>query len=212
MIVIKDFKLSNGNSQISCSEQDLLKDKGFLKLKMVYEYLETKGYCHVKIKGGDYDGSIAKFTPTSGDKDKLYSMMYSREGRWTVKYYWDGRLSWKGKRNNPQFTLMDSTCEVFFECNHEDEVFQRVDLKKGASKLLEKAICDVDSKQLSVGDKVLYMNLRYGCGGKLSHGVVKGFKAHVRDGYVSVLILNSNGEEESELKYPHYQIYKKDKL
>ena len=126
-----------------------------------------------------------------------------------IKYCWHGRLSWKGKRNNPKFTLMDSTCEVLLDYEGE-EVLKRFNLKEEGKKLLTQDFYDIDDEKLSVGDEVLYLNIRYGSGGTLCHGVVKSFKAHARDGYVSVIIANKeNPSEESECRQPFNQIYKK---
>jgi len=208
-IEIKDFSLTSGSSQFAGSESDLLSDEGFLKIKEIHEHLLRQGWCHVRVKGGDYDGSIAKFTVDNTlTENRLYWRMYCSEPRYGVNCYWCGKLSWKGKRNNPQFTVMNNTCEVLLGYEG-DEILHRLNLNKEGKKLLEQPIYDIDNKYLSVGDKVLYMNLRYGSGGCLCHGVVKEFKPHVRDGYVSVIITHSSGEEESECRQPYNQIYKK---
>lgn len=211
MIEIKDFKINGSScSHFYGSESELLKDEGFLKLKQIYEHLIDKGYCHVRVNGGDYDGSVAKFTVDSNDNDKLYSFnCYSRQQCLLVRYSWNGRLSWKGKKNNPKFTLMNNTCDVLLDYEGE-EILKRFDLKKEGKKLLEQDVYDIDGNVLSKGDKVLYMNLRYGSGGKLCHGVIKDFKAHARDGYVSVIITNAEDDtEESECRQPFNQIYMK---
>lgn len=211
MIEIKNFKLGSVSSQWYGSEESLLKDKGFKNLEIIFNHLREKGHCHVRVIGGDYDGSIAKFTvdySLESKDDKLYSTAHSHTKWLNVKYYWCGKLSWKGKRNNPKFTLMNSTCEVLLDYEGE-EILKRFDLKKEGKKLLEQDIFDIDGQKLSEGDKVLYMNLRYGSGGTLCHGSVKSFKAHTRDGYVSVIILHDSGEEESECRQPTNQIWKK---
>lgn len=211
MIEIKDFKINGSScSHFYGSESELLKDEGFLKLKQIYEYLIDKGYCHVRIKGGDYDGSIAKFTVDSNDNDKLYRFnSYSRQQCYLVKYYWNGRLSWKGKKNNPSFIIMFDKCDVLLDYEG-DEILKRFNIKEEGNKLLEQPVHDIDGKVLSKEDEVLYMNLRYGSGGKLCHGVIKDFKAHARDGYVSVIVTNKDDlSEESECRQPFNQIYKK---
>lgn len=211
MIEIKDFWLSGGSTQITCAESELLKDEGFLKLKQIYDHLKEKGFCHVRVKGGDYEGSIAKFTMNDLNDDKFYWRINCREIRWGVKYAWYGKLSWKRKRNNPQFILMSSNCDVLLDYEGE-EILKRFDLKKEGKKLLEQDVEDIDGNKLTKGDKVLYMNLRYGSGGMLCHGTVKSFKAHARDGYVSVIIENDNcSGEESECRQPYNQVYKKGK-
>lgn len=217
MIEITNFRPNSNSYQWHKSEAELLADEGFQNLKIIYDHLMENGFCHVRVNGGDYDGSVAKFTIDKELEDlsykgnELYYEVYNR-GKWfNVKYCWHGRLSWKGKRNNPKFTLMNSTCDVLLDYEGE-EILKRFDLKKEGKKLLEQDVEDVDGNKLSKGDKVLYMNLRYGSGGALCHGTVKSFKAHARDGYVSVIIENDNcSGEESECRQPYNQIYKKDK-
>ncbi|UZV41191.1 hypothetical protein vBVpaMR16F_125 [Vibrio phage vB_VpaM_R16F] len=212
MIEITNFKLSCGSSHWHGSESDLLQDEGFIKLKQVYEYLKENGFCHVRVNGGDYDGSIAKFTLDDDiDRDLYTRNWYSSDKSFMVEYAYHGRLSWVGKRNNPKFTLMNSTCDVLLDYEGE-EILKRFDLKKEGKKLLEQDVEDIYGNKLTKGDKVLYMNLRYGSGGMLCHGTVKSFKAHARDGYVSVIIENDNcSGEESECRQPYNQVYKKDK-
>lgn len=83
-------------------------------------------------------------------------------------------------------------------------------MKKEGQKLLQQDVEDIDGNKLLKGDKVLYMNLRYGSGGALCHGTVKDFKAHARGGYVSVIIENDYCDgEESECRQPYNQIFKK---
>ncbi|AUR86347.1 hypothetical protein NVP1084O_140 [Vibrio phage 1.084.O._10N.261.49.F5] len=214
MIEITNFKPEGVSSQWHKSESELLSDEGFHNLKLIFEHLNEHKFCHVRVKGGDYDGSIAKFTlddtPSGYKEEELYYRVNGRSCGWfNVKYYWDGKLSWKGKRNNPKFTLMSSKCDVLL--NYEgDEVLKRFDLKKEGNKLLEQDVFDIDSQKLSIGDEVLYLNLRYGSGGMLCRGTVKAFKAHARDGFVSVIILNNDGKEESECRQPYNQIWKKE--
>ena len=214
MIEIKNFKLGSASSQWHDTEEKLLADEGFKNLKLIFEHLKEHKFCHLRIIGGDYDGSIAKFTvdTPSGHKsyheDELYYPVYNGSKWFNVKYCWNGKLSWKGKRNNPKFMLMNSTCEVLLDYEGE-EILKRFDLKKEGKKLLEQDIFDIDGQKLSVGDKVLYMNIRYGNGAELCHGSVKNFKAHARDGYVSVIILHESGKEESECRQPTNQIWKK---
>lgn len=210
MLEIKDFGVSEGlrGSHFYGIEEELLKDEGLIKLKQVYDHLMAEGYCHVRVKGGDYDGSIAKFTLDTEEKyEKLYFRSWGDKLSFIVKRYWLGRLSWKGKRNNPAFTIKPSNCDIILDYEGE-EVLKRFDLKKEGKKLLEKDTYDIDFNKLSIGDKVLYLNLRYGQGGCLCHGIVKDFKAHARDGYVSVIIKNIDSAEESECRQPYNQIYK----
>lgn len=199
-----------GRSQYHGKEEDLLKDEGFLAMKDIYEHLLEYGWCHVRILEGDYEGSVAKFTLDKGCSLKeLYRRIYTREEIYNVIYSFSGKLSWKGKRNNPKFQLINRSCEVILNGDHNLEVFARFDLEKEKEKLLQNQVYDIDSNELKVGDEVLYLNMRYGSGGSLCHGKIKEFKAHARVGYVSVIISNDNLEQESECRNPSYQIYKK---
>lgn len=199
-----------GSSQYRGTEEDLLKDEGFLAMKETYDHLLEHKWCHVRILEGDYEGSVAKFTLDEGcSLSELYRRIFTREEIYNVVYSFSGKLSWKGKRNNPKFLLTNRSCQVILNGNHTVELFNRFDLKKEKEKLLQNKIYDIDSNELSVGDNVLYLNMRYGSGGSLCHGKVKDFKAHARDGYVSVIISNDNLEQESECRNPSYQIYKK---
>ncbi len=214
MLEIKNFRPESSSSQWHKSEDSLLEDKGFQNLKKIYDHLKLNKHCHVRVIGGDYDGSIAKFTvdedlESLGHRtEELYYPVHNRTKWYNVKYCWQGKLSWKGKRNNPKFILMQSTCEVLLDYEGE-EILERFDLKKEGIKLLEQETFDIDGNALEVGDKVLYLNMRYGSGGKLCHGKIRAFKAHARDGYVSVIIINDEGSEESECRNPFDQIYKK---
>lgn len=209
--MIKEIKsFGVGSSQYYGKEEDLLKDEGFLAMKNIYEHLLEYRWCHVRVLEGDYDGSVAKFTLDEGCPLKeLYRCNYSIEDVYNVVYSFSGKLSWKGKRNNPKFLLINRACEVILNGDHTIEVFERFDIKKEKENLLKHKVYDIDSNELNVGDEVIYLNMRYGSGGALCHGKVKEFKAHARDGYVSVIVSNENLEQESECRNPSYQIYKK---
>lgn len=177
-------------------------------LRKIHQQLRTEGYCYIKILTGDYKGSIAKFTrsDTCMPSDVVNYRTYSNTHK-NVTCAWWGRLSWLGKRNNPQFHLNGSNC-TFLDGYTGHTLLCYRDFKADKEDLLATAeLTDVNDKLLTVGDQVLYINLRYGSGGKLSQGVVTGFKAHVRQDYVSLLVKSTDGEE-SELSVPHQQVYK----
>lgn len=207
MIEIKDFSLES--THYIGTEEDLLKESEVLKAKQVHDYLTLNGYCYVRVISGDYKGSIAKFTLDSPiGTEKLYRKVPCDEEVFIVKYLWYGKLSWKGKRNNPKFKLSSSSCDVLLGYTGETELI-RIDLKKIKKDLLDKEVVDVDGNKLSVGDKVIYMNLRYGNGGALCRGTIIDFKAYAREGRASVIIENNkNPNENSELNYPRLQVMK----
>lgn len=178
-------------------------------LEKFHNNLVEEGYCYIKVIGGDYNGSIAKFTIDKSCKtDTLLRRLYSRSGGFNVKTYWTGRLSWDGKKNNPKFTITHSSCLILPDYK-EETILKRFDLREESKKLLEKDVLDSEDNVLSIGDEVIYLNLRYGSGGALSKGVIKSFKGNARKGTISVIIGNNKDlEEESTLNYPSQQILK----
>lgn len=190
------------------TEQELLSDKSFISIREVNQMLLDNGYCYVRVTGGDYDGSIAKFTPDFvTEQSKMYRGTWEK-GVYAVVNHWQGRLSWEGKKNNPQFVLSDRSAVVIKDDNVET-LLKRFDLKAESAKLLDNPdIQDISGNTLNVGDSILYMNLRYGSGGKLCFGKIKEFKAHARQGYVSVIVSSDEDGQLSDLNYPHQQIYK----
>lgn len=209
MKTIKDFRV-NGTSQWRGTEEDLIKEDDFQKLEEVYNHLKEHNWCHVYVKEGDYEGSIAKFTLSESlINTPLYRRVLSREEIYNLKCIFQGKLSWKGKRNNPKFSLWYRTCDVILNASPEDEIFKRFDIKKEKEKLLKQEVYDIDGETLSLGDEVLYINTRYGQGSSLCHGVVKEFKPDVRGGFLSVLIHNSQLDQDSVCNNPEFQIFKK---
>lgn len=181
------------------------------KLSSINDILNNgDGKCYIEILEGDYKGSIAIFTQLDYDAvEDVVDYRTLSSTYYNLKSYWSGRLSWQGKRNNPSFLLRNGSAIVLPEYSG-NTVFKKRNLKAEAEKLLSSAKpADIDGYDIEIGDKVLYMNLRYGSGGILSKGIVKNFKAHARDGYVSVIVENSDVKgEESQLHYPHRQIFK----
>lgn len=189
------------------NRDDIDTDEGVIVLKRIEKTLKDKGYCYIEIIRGDYEGSIAKFTPDTNYKEQnVVSGRYTREGKAIINYHWRGRLSWERKRNSPSFDLHYGTCTIIEDYDG-PTVFVRKDFKAIKEDLLKTKVKDIDGNILNIGDEVLYMNLRYGAGGKLSKGIISKFKPNARQNYVSVIISNFE-EEESELNYPMYQVYK----
>lgn len=187
--------------------KELDTNKELSVLRTINNMLKEDGKLTLEILEGDYKGSIATFTPLEGFlKEDVVIRNYG--GDYNINCHWTGRLSWKGKKNNPQFIITPDSCKILPEYKG-DTLLKRFDLKAESKKLLESTVEDVNDCTLFKGDTVIYMNLRYGCGGKLCYGTVTDFKAHARQGYVSVIVSNSNSPEEtSELNYPHMQIIK----
>lgn len=178
-------------------------------LRNIHNNLKENGFCYVKILKGDYTGSIAKFYPSDyelKDEDVVNHRTRSSTNR-NVKCYWSGKLKWEKRKNNPNFDMSYDTAIILVDYQGETE-YLRLDLKAGKETLLQQTkLYDINGKEIKIGDNVLYLNLRYGSGGSLCYGVVKGFNAHVRAGFVSVIISNKDKpEEESDLNYPSQQV------
>ena len=137
---LKEF--GNGSSQYHGKESDLLEEDWYLNLEEILTYLETNKTFHVRILSGDYEGSIAKFTLDDGFVEHLKrkpTRLYCRDKVYNYQYYFSGRLSWKGKRNNPKFTVTTNTCDVLLSYEGQ-EVFNKYDLKKEGELLLKQQL------------------------------------------------------------------------
>lgn len=170
-----------------------------------HDKLKEYGFCFIEVLQGDYKGSIAKFSLT----ESLNEYKISWNGN--VKTCWSGRLSWGGRRNNPKFNITSRSCCILPDYEGETH-FVKFDLNKKKTELLRDiSVTDIRGNKLNIDDSIIYMNLRYGCGGKLSFGKIVEFKANARQGYISVVVENELEDERSELHYPHNQIYLTDK-
>jgi hypothetical protein len=191
------------------TEEELLSEPFFKNQQLIQQKFIEDGFIYIRVKEGDYEGSIAKFTTNNSEKEKkLFVLTRSRERSYNINFYFYGNLSWDKKRNNPKFILYQNNAEILLGYRGET-VLKRVDFKKQAKKLRELELYDINDKVLALGDSVLYINTRYGGGTCLSKGVIVEFKPHVRGNYLSVIITNSEVEDQtSELNYPSMQIYK----
>lgn len=215
MEIIKEFGISGF---VHDDESVMKSQQWYINLEKVFNQLKEHGYCYVKVKTGDYKGSIAKFkpiVPIQGDHnlafhgDRLYRRGIStgRKQFFHINRLILGRLSWKGRRNNPKFTLAHEHCEVLLGYEGE-EIFEKFDPKLAAENM-KIEVFDIDNKPLAEGDTVLYINARYGQATTLCHGVIKRFQAYPKLNLVSVFVANDETGVESECKYPHSQIFKK---
>lgn len=212
---MKITEFGNGSSQYIGTKPSLLNEEWFKNLTKIYNHITKHGFCHVEILEGDYKGSIAKFTLDSDFKisylkNELCSRnYYAKEEIYNYHYFWQGRLSWKGKRNNPKFNMQSKYCNVLLNYDGE-EILERFDHKKVKAELLKQDVLDIDGRTLEIGDKVLYINTRYGSGSELNHGVIIAFKADAKSGNVSAEILNDICDQKSMCNHTEYQIYKKE--
>jgi hypothetical protein len=71
---------------------------------------------------------------------------------------------------------------------------------------------DINGKVLGVGDRVLYINARYGSRMILDQGTVKEFlaAANSKGHSIATVITSEDGGEESSLQYPESMVYRMD--
>ncbi len=176
--------------------------------QLVNQVALHKGF-YVSVFRGDYAGSIAKYIPQrSLSADDVVIKRGHGSTYWYltgVSAYSKGKLKYKGQKYTPRVDLYE--CRILLDYVGE-EVYCKKDYQSISDSLLSEDVLDTQGNALKVGDKVLYLNLRYGCGGKLCTGTILKFKAKPKSGSVSVIIQQEGSEQESQCNYPSMQIYK----
>ncbi|AGR48113.2 hypothetical protein SmphiM12_481 [Sinorhizobium phage phiM12] len=174
------------------------------------------GTLYIKFVDGDRKGSIAKIKPRYEKVNKaairssssFYDRSYSLEND-----YFFVVASWDRRKNKVQLTLPSR--DVIFLPNYKGPtVYELFDSKAAKQAALENPDqYDVDGKLLNIGDKVLYINARYGSAFQLCHGAIREFKAVVNSKTKTITTIVQNDADFSELSAiasPHLMIYKKD--
>ena len=125
-------------------------------------------------------------------------------------------LAWDKRRNLIKWSTYDH-CEYLRDYDG-PTVWEKFDKKAAEKKLLEEnRILDRDNNILNVGDRVIYINARYGSGASLDRGRIEKIKFNVqKTAYndseyktIHVIIRNDNGSK-SDIKNPHLSIIKID--
>lgn len=153
---------------------------------LVDQLLEGKLF--VKFISGDRKGSIArvKLEPEISYQTQTYARIEQMRvrSRDPIRYEIKPAFlylvaTWDKRRNSCKFT--GPSQETVFLPNYEGPtVYKMFDKKAAKEKLLrEPKQLDIDGKLLAVGDKVLYINARYGNAFRLTHGTILEFKASV---------------------------------
>lgn len=174
---------------------------------------------YIRITAGEREGSIAYiwgFDPDYTNKDPIITYnrtFHSHTARITndtlyVILRWD-------KRQNRIKWITHTACE-YLRGYDGPTVWEKFDKKAAEKKLLKnEPVYDRDKNILKEGDRVLYINARYGFAASLDRGTIKKIKYSVfkttdRDktyDRVHVIIKNDNGEE-SNIKNPELSILK----
>jgi hypothetical protein len=191
----------------------------------IYERLKTDyerngGFVFTKFTEGQKEGSIAKLVfdlqPLRLEKRYTWSKRNSNfaviEGIISTR----GVCRWKGRSNKPKGTLGYKGL-VWLEGYEGETVWNISSAEEEKIKALEEPVYDMDESVLSIGDKVLYINARYGEGYQLCHGIIDRFEAeyHLQTNTTSTYTIVKNLEhltEESKISSPRDFIKKGGKI
>jgi uncharacterized Zn ribbon protein len=183
----------------------------------VYDALEN-GLLHVRFTSGDRAGSIAKLAHDSryntSDKPRIKRRYHSYR-RDAVEYDFENDrfytvCTWDGRRNSVQATFPNPEAELLIGYDG-PTVWAKFDAKAAKEAVLKNPNQrDIDGNVLAVGDKVMYINARYGSGMVLTRGVVEEFKASVdsKSTSITTIIRNSKTGETSSMSYPQNMVSK----
>lgn len=182
-------------------------------------YLKTRlieGNLYVKFIDGDRKGAIARLEIDTKYKDRPCEVR-GRYDTWKKCYIFNPEsyslyaiARWDKRSNKVQFHS-HSNDYVFLPNYTGPTVWALFDKKAAkAEALKEPDQYDIDGKMLAIGDKVLYINARYGSAFELSHGVIKEFKASVDSRRTEIFTIVTNEEGvESKISSPETMIFKK---
>jgi uncharacterized Zn ribbon protein len=182
--------------------------------QQVYELFKN-GNLYVRFRDGDRKGSIAIIKPdpqyTTKPPQIIHKSLFWNNNGFDVTCMLFGICHWNDRKNKVKTNIPNHDIEVLLDYDG-PTVWEKFDTKVAKIKALASTVqYDIDGNQLQIGDKVLYMNLRYGAGGTLQHGTIKEFKAMVdsKNTTITVIVKNDDADEVSEIRYPSSMIYKK---
>lgn len=185
-------------------------------LQLTYETFMA-GELFVRFTSGDRKGSIAHLKPDPDrSNENNLRIDYSRSFRNETEYriegdLWNGILTWDGRRNKVKTWFPSYYDEFEYLIGYDGPtVWEMFDHKAAKAAVLENPDQkDIDGNVLSIGDKVLYINARYGSGMVLDRGEIKEFKvvADSKKTEISVIIENQDGVV-STLKHPEAMVSK----
>jgi hypothetical protein len=179
------------------------------------------GTLYIKFVDGDRKGSIAKlvidveehpYNERKAEVERCRSSWSNEKVQYQIdNTYFFGTAKWDKRKNSCKVSFPSK--EIVFLPNYEGPtVYEMFDKKAAKEELLKNPDQhDIDGKLLAVGDKVLYINARYGSGFGMCHGTIKEFKV-VADssGHSFTTVVQMDGEDQlSSISNPSEMIYKK---
>ena len=174
---------------------------------------------YIRITAGERKGSIAyieKLDPDhNNDAPTITHNRYFREPNSRINNSsLNVILRWDKRRNRIKWSTYNN-CEYLRDYTG-PTVWEKFDKKAAEKKLMEETdISDRDGTILKKGDRVLYINARYGCGASLDRGTIEEIKFNVQKTEyqdreytsVHVIIKNDDGSK-SDIKSPQLSILK----
>ena len=172
---------------------------------------------YVKIISGERKGSIAYIEcldlAYNNDAPSIsHSFMYKPPTARIKNPSLNVILRWDKRRNRIKWPTYDS-CE-YLRGSTGPTVWEKFDRAAAEKKMLaENDILDRDGIALAVGDRVLYINARYGSGASLDRGTIEKIHFSIKKYQerefiaVHVIIKNDNGSK-SDIKNPNLSILK----
>lgn len=168
---------------------------------------------YVGFTTGERKGSIAYIKEVSTNEDNMIPTIHSNT-RYSARAWgpawrhghvgWTVRLAWEGRRNQINGSLAYDRL-VWFHDYEGPTVWKKFD-KKAAEKAATEAavIKDRDGEVLKEGDRVLYINARYGSAAQLDRGTIKSMRVKVqkrgeREYQQLELVIDNDEGEQSKL-------------
>jgi hypothetical protein len=185
------------------------------KLKTVFNAFKS-GTLYVRFIDGDRKGSIAHLKvhpqltydePCIGYHRSYYNNSHYRitnESRFGV-------LTWDKRKNKVRHYFPTPRDEVEYLIGYDGPtIWEKFDAKAAKEEILQlQTEHDINGNYLSVGDRVLYVNIRYGSGTTLEIGTIKEFKVSVDSKRAEVsTVIESDAGVLSTLKYPSSMVCK----
>lgn len=119
--------------------------------------------------------------------------------------------TWDGRRNKVKVTVPNhyEPAEILLDYDG-PTIWEKFDAKAAKEELLKNPDQkDIKGNVLSVGDRVLYINARYGSRMTLDEGKIVEFAASVNSkAHAFSTIIESDTGEQSTLQYPESMVYK----
>jgi hypothetical protein len=214
-----EFVLETPKSYYADSE-DSPEHLAFCNARNALRDQAVNGTLYVKFVSGDRKGSIAKvvidleehpYNKRDASMERAHSY-HNDPVRYQISdSMFFGTAKWDKRKNSCKLSFPDR--DTVFLPNYEGPtVYEMFDKKAAKEELLKNpAQHDIDGKLLAVGDKVLYINARYGSGFGMCHGTIKEFKV-VADssGHSFTTVVQLDGEDQvSSISNPSEMIWKK---